>query len=240
MHASVTGICVIRNMCRVVGGVAVPSVEGVGVRPVWSCGCRVPRPARKAVVRPAPLGGVSTLYEGEPVSVSFPVSVGRFGAVTAVAVSCVASAVVSASAAGHGPDVRGDRVVISGVHTDVPGRGDRFGRSLNREWVEITNSGRRDVDLSGWTLSDSDGNTYTFRRFRLDDGATVRVHTGSGRNTGSDVYQNRRRVVWDGSDTATLRTDRGRFVDSTSWGNGRRHDDQRSGSGRHAGNGHRR
>lgn len=42
----------------------------------------------------------------------------------------------------------------------------------------------------------------------------ARIHTGQGRDTDSDLYQDRRHYVWDNrSDTATLRNDRGRFID---------------------------
>ncbi|GJF27219.1 hypothetical protein SHO565_77830 [Streptomyces sp. HO565] len=51
---------------------------------------------------------------------------------------------------------------ISDVQYDSPGRDDRSNRSLNKEWVEITNNSRRSVYLEGWTLRDEDGHRYTF------------------------------------------------------------------------------
>ncbi|MGY3205175.1 lamin tail domain-containing protein [Streptomyces sp. TE5632] len=108
---------------------------------------------------------------------------------------------------------------ISGVQYDSPGRDDRSNCSLNREWVEITNNTRRAVNLDGWTLRDEDGHRYRFDHVRLVGRATVRVHTGIGRDTRTDLYQDRRHYVWDNrSDTATLRNDRGRTVDTESWG----------------------
>ena len=66
--------------------------------------------------------------------------------------------------------------------------------------------------------------------------ATVRVHTGEGRDSRTDVYQDRRHYVWNNDhDTATLRNDRGRFVDDESWGY---HDRDRGGD-RNGGDGHR-
>ncbi|PWI05228.1 hypothetical protein DIZ27_40545 [Streptomyces sp. NWU339] len=45
------------------------------------------------------------------------------------------------------------------------------------------------------------------------------VITGTGRDTRTDLYQGRRHYVWDNrADTATLRDDRGRTVDTESWG----------------------
>ncbi|MFE9934615.1 hypothetical protein ACFYP3_37545, partial [Streptomyces sp. NPDC005533] len=38
-------------------------------------------------------------------------------------------------------------------------------------------------------------------------------HTGNGRDTHRDVYQDRRHQIWDERDTATLRDDRGRVLD---------------------------
>ncbi|MEU6087762.1 lamin tail domain-containing protein [Streptomyces sp. NPDC047085] len=114
----------------------------------------------------------------------------------------------------------GTQVVISDVQHGAWGRSER---SLNREYVEVTNEGHRDVNLDGWTLSDEDGHTYTFPHFRLAGHATVRVHTGFGRDSRNDLYQDRRRSVWDSDhDTATLRNDHDRLVDSTSWGYDRR------------------
>ncbi len=107
---------------------------------------------------------------------------------------------------------------------DSPGRDDRSNRSLNREWVELTNTARRAVYLDGWTLQDQHGRTYTFDGYRLAGRATVRIHTGEGRDTRTDLYQDRRDYVWDNrSGTATLRNDRGRFIDDESWGHDRHH-----------------
>ena len=137
---------------------------------------------------------------------------------TAGALTAVLTVPTSAAEARpHRPNVQ-----ISDVQYDSPGRDDRSNRSLNREWVEITNTGRRSVNLDGWTLKDEDGRTYTFDHYRLEGRATVRIHTGHGRDTDSDLYQDRRHYVWDNrSDTATLRNDHGRRIDSESWGHHR-------------------
>ncbi|MFI1769880.1 lamin tail domain-containing protein [Streptomyces sp. NPDC020800] len=141
-------------------------------------------------------------------------------AVAAVAAAAVGAVALPAAAADHHP-ARPHRpvVYISAVQADSPGRDDRSNRSLNREWVDITNGSRRAVNLDGWSLSDEDGHTYTFRHYRLDGRSTVRVHTGIGRDSRTDVFQDRRNYVWDNDhDTATLYNDHGRFVDDASWG----------------------
>ncbi|MFI1354903.1 lamin tail domain-containing protein [Streptomyces sp. NPDC020898] len=129
----------------------------------------------------------------------------------------VGTVTLSASAADRRP--HRSNVEISDVQYDAPGRNDNSNRSLNKEWVEIKNNSRHSVNLDGWTLADKDGHTYTFHHYRLDGRATVRVRTGDGRDSRSDLFQDRRREFWDNrSDTATLRNDHGRFVDDSSWG----------------------
>ncbi|MFB7333073.1 lamin tail domain-containing protein [Streptomyces adustus] len=119
-------------------------------------------------------------------------------------------------------------VEITDVQADSPGRDERSDRSLNREWVELTNSTRRVVNLDGWTLRDDSGRVYTFHHYLLDGRDTVRVHTGRGLGTRTDLYQGRRDHVWDNyRGTITLRDDRGRFVDDESWGRYRHDGDYR-------------
>ncbi|MER6978565.1 lamin tail domain-containing protein [Streptomyces carpinensis] len=159
-------------------------------------------------------------------SVSVSVTARRLTAAVATAGALVGMATLPASAADHTSRFHRDDVVISSVHLDRQARDYRSNRALNNEWVEITNNTRHDVNLSGWTLSDEHGHTYRFRHYRLDRRATVRVHTGYGRDTRWDLYQDRRNPVWDrNADTATLRNDHERLVDAVSWRD-RRHGDR--------------
>ncbi|MFE5407026.1 lamin tail domain-containing protein [Streptomyces sp. NPDC056580] len=146
-------------------------------------------------------------------------------AAAAVVAAAVGAVALPAAAADHHYPGRVHSVVyISSVRYDSPGRDDRSNWSLNQEWVDITNSTRRAVNLDGWTLRDEDGHTYTFRHVRLDRRSTVRVHTGVGRDSRTDLFQDRRAYVWNNDhDTATLRNDRDRFVDDVAWGRHRGH-----------------
>ncbi|MGR2068619.1 lamin tail domain-containing protein, partial [Salmonella enterica] len=80
-----------------------------------------------------------------------------------------------------------------------------------------------------------------FHHYRLGGHATVRVHTGVGRDTNRDLYQDRHNYIWDNrADTATLRNDHRRLVDDTSWGNhGGGHGGGGHNGGGHGGGGHR-
>lgn len=179
-------------------------------------------------------------------SASAFVHVRRLAAATLTVAAVAGAAALPASAA----DRTSHRatVEISNVQHNFPGRETRSNRSLNSEWVEVSNTARRSVNLDGWTLSDRDGHTYTFHHYRLDGRSSVRVHSGIGRDTSGDIYQDRRARVWDTrSDTATLRDEDGRFVDAVSWGGrgrsdrhgelggrpGGEHNDRRNGGGRY-------
>ncbi|MCX4530183.1 lamin tail domain-containing protein [Streptomyces sp. NBC_00841] len=155
-------------------------------------------------------------------------TVRRIAATALAAGSVVAAAAMPASADsghgyghgyGHGRHQSYSTVVLGDIQYNSPGRDDWSNRSLNREWVEVTNTGRRAVDLDGWTLSDRDGNRYRFDDLRLPGYATVRVHTGHGYDTRRDVYQDSWDYIWGNyADKATLRDDHGRTVDTQSWG----------------------
>jgi micrococcal nuclease len=68
---------------------------------------------------------------------------------------------------------------------DAPGNDDE---NLAEEYVCLRNDGAEAIDLTGHILSDEHGWTYHFGAFTLDAGTTVRVRTGCGENTATDLY----------------------------------------------------
>lgn len=109
-------------------------------------------------------------------------------------------------------------VRIASVRYDSAGRDNRTNKSLNGEWVKIVNHKSTRVRLRGWTLRDSDGNVYRFPTFTLKPGAAVRVHTGKGRNSATDLYWGRRNYVWDNrADSARLRSSSGLTLSTCRW-----------------------
>ncbi|MEV0992608.1 lamin tail domain-containing protein [Streptomyces sp. NPDC049949] len=118
-------------------------------------------------------------------------SVRRIAATVLAAGAVVGAAALPAAA--HDGDrhhQQRPRVEISRVQADSPGHDDRTNRSLNNEWVEITNTTRDAINLRGWTLRDSDGNRYRLDNIRINARATLRIHTGTGHNTRTDLFQN--------------------------------------------------
>lgn len=75
-------------------------------------------------------------------------------------------------------------------------------RDVTSEAVVITNLGSR-IDLEGWTLSDEDGNVFTFPSVQLFHGE-VTVYTGVGENTPIDLYWGLSQAVWELGETVSL------------------------------------
>ncbi|MFI2078493.1 lamin tail domain-containing protein [Streptomyces triculaminicus] len=131
-------------------------------------------------------------------------------AVAAATAGALASAVLPASAASAVAS-------FGAIQYDSPGKDTRSNSSLNAEWVTVTNRTNRTLDLNGWTLSDADRHTYRFH-LKLGAGRSVKVHTGTGRDTASDVYWGSKAYVWNNDrDTATLKDAKGRTLATKSW-----------------------
>ncbi len=94
---------------------------------------------------------------------------------------------------------------------------------LNQEYIVIRNGGTRAVKLTGGTLRDlarptTPSHVFKFPAFKLGSGKTVRIHTGRGSNTSTNLYWGLTYFVWgDDSDTATLKTATGTTVSKCSW-----------------------
>lgn len=109
-------------------------------------------------------------------------------------------------------------VTIYHVWFDSPGSDNRSNASLNAEWVQIKNTSSASISLKGWILKDVSNHRYTFPNVKIGAHKTMKVHTGSGRDTAGDKYQNRRAYVWNNtSDTAALTKANGGKVDACSW-----------------------
>ena len=68
--------------------------------------------------------------------------------------------------------------------------------------------------LERWTLSDAEGNTFTFPALTLFTDAEVRVHSAAGSPTPSDLYWGRVAPAWSGGELITLRDAAGNVVDT--------------------------
>lgn len=78
--------------------------------------------------------------------------------------------------------------------------------SLTGEYVRLRNPGTAAVNITDWSVADAAGRRYVFPARNLAAGAAVRIRTGSGTNTSTDVYWGSGSYIWnDSSDSFTLR-----------------------------------
>jgi hypothetical protein len=70
------------------------------------------------------------------------------------------------------------------------------------------------VSLEGWTLSDAEGNVFTFPTITIYTDAQIRVYTKPGRSTPSDLYWGREIPAWNAGELITLRNEVGSVVDT--------------------------
>jgi hypothetical protein len=90
--------------------------------------------------------------------------------------------------------------------------------TIGHEYVDITNFSDTVIPLTGWRIHDNANITYTFKDFRLQPGATVRLHVAHGVDTASDVYWGRGGAVWNNTgDAAFLYDATGALVHSYSY-----------------------
>ncbi|BEL11483.1 hypothetical protein Q0Z83_096740 [Actinoplanes sichuanensis] len=105
------------------------------------------------------------------------------------------------------------------IQYNSPGVDSRTNKSINGEYAQLTNKSSKAVNLKGWTVRDAAGNLYRFTSsYTLAAGKSVIVRTGKGTNTTATRYWGKSYHVWNnGGDTATLRTDAGKTIDSCRW-----------------------
>lgn len=109
-------------------------------------------------------------------------------------------------------------VTINRILYDAPGRDSSRNKSLNKEWIQLTNSCKAAMTLDGWTIHNSSGRVYRFRNYRLVGGGLVRIYTGKGSSTETYRYWGRKRHVWKNArGKARLTNPNGRRVDACSY-----------------------
>jgi LysM repeat protein len=76
---------------------------------------------------------------------------------------------------------------------------------LGVEAIEIVNNGSSEAALQNWTLSDQDGNSFSFGQITLyGDGAGITLHTAAGQDSATDIFWGRDAAVWQSGETVVL------------------------------------
>ncbi|WP_311171789.1 lamin tail domain-containing protein [Halobellus ordinarius] len=145
-----------------------------------------------------------------------PATVGVSGEVTereVLAGDTVATQTEAVATDGGTPTLTASPAALAVTEVNADAEGDDR-ENLNDEYVVFENTGNDPLELSGWTVEDEAGRTYTFPEgYTLDSGATVTLHTGSGSDTETDVYWGSGSPIWNNDgDTVIVRTSDGTTV----------------------------
>ncbi len=81
---------------------------------------------------------------------------------------------------------------------DIEGIGD-----ITAEGIHLRNDGR-ELNITGWTLSDSSGASYEFPELLLFPDVEIIIYTRSGTSTGYALFWGRDESVWEEGDELTL------------------------------------
>jgi hypothetical protein len=76
----------------------------------------------------------------------------------------------------------------------------------NAEYIVVHNSAAKAKSIRGWFIREKKlKHTFTFPGFSLCGGCSVKIHSGRGTNTATDLYWGRASGTWvDAGDTAIL------------------------------------
>jgi hypothetical protein len=85
------------------------------------------------------------------------------------------------------------------------------------EYVCFRSYDERAINMTGWLVRDNVGLRYTFPTFVLPPGAVVKLHSGHGQNTATDLYRGGGLIWNNDGDTVYLRDASGNEVDTYSY-----------------------
>lgn len=136
----------------------------------------------------------------------------------AFTVASVLAGLSSAALVTAVPAAAASSIQFRTMYVNSPGTDTGSNTSLNAEYASLKNTSTTTKTLTGMTVRDKSGHVYTFGKFTLAAGASVRLHTGSGSNTATNRYWGSGSYIWNNSgDTATLKSASATTLDTCSW-----------------------
>jgi hypothetical protein len=102
-----------------------------------------------------------------------------------------------------------DITVYKAAVTGAVGSGD--------EYVQVKNTGTVPVDLAGWKIKNAAGVSRTLPAQALAAGSTIRVHSGTGSSTATDLYLGGAAFLGNTHDTVKLYDNRGTRLSTFSY-----------------------
>ncbi|MFI9528037.1 lamin tail domain-containing protein [Micromonospora rosaria] len=127
---------------------------------------------------------------------------------------------IGAAVAAAGPaQAAPPAIEITRVYVNAPGTDTRANKSVNGEYVKLTNRRSSTISLKSWTVRDKANHVHKFGDVKLKPKASLYLHSGKGTNTSTKRYWGSGWHIWNNTgDTAYLRNSSGKLIDSCSWG----------------------
>jgi hypothetical protein len=72
------------------------------------------------------------------------------------------------------------------------------------EIITLANTGDAAVVLTGWVLQDGQGTAYTFPQLTIFPGGSIKLHTGDGDDSATDLFWGLSASTWESSELAVL------------------------------------
>lgn len=108
------------------------------------------------------------------------------------------------------PKPQPGKIEIVKINIDPEGKD---ANNLNNEWIEIQNTGGTSVSLKNWTISDLAGWNYVFKDVVIEPKNSIKLRTGVGEDTKTDVYWNYRRPILNNTgEVVILKNDKNEMI----------------------------
>lgn len=102
------------------------------------------------------------------------------------------------------------------VYYDPPGRDHSKNSEYVKEYIQVKNTGKTTLTLTGYVIRDNGPQKYTFPKgFKIAPGKTVTIRSGTGKNTSTTLYWGKASFIWNSTgDTARLYSSKGALLES--------------------------
>ena len=103
-----------------------------------------------------------------------------------------------------------DCIKVKEFHYDAKGDDSK---NLNDEYFVLKNDCSFSINLSGWNVKDKSLNSFYLPEFILEKKAEVKICSGQGNNSKSEIFLNSRYPIWNNDeDSLYLRDEKGHLV----------------------------
>ena len=108
------------------------------------------------------------------------------------------------------------------VYYDPPGKDHSKNSGYTKEYIQVKNTGKKTLTLTGYTIRDNGPQKFTFPKgTKLKPGKTLTIRSGKGKSSSSTLYWGKSSYIWNNTgDTARLHSNKGKLLESCAYKGG--------------------